>query len=237
MKKYHPLKIIFQATLIILLASSLSLIFFKGPYIAEHYILGKLGNIQSQEKMGDIFRRAFFSEKRDFIKANSWYINAVDYWYKNKSDISLADKKTVLRMLAKVAYYHEHDSEISSRTNKEPLREAINVYLTIAEIMPLSDVALRTLWSHRNKGIYPDTLTKIEFENKIYAHPRDKNWFKGYTAFHSSSPVYATTATQNNSISWHDSPPPHKKPYFKIVESCWQTKQFVDTNIVLVCVE
>jgi hypothetical protein len=126
----------------ILVVSSLSLIIFRGPYIIEHFILGKLGNIQSQEKMGDIFRRAFEGEKKDFKKANLWYINAVDYWYENKSDISLADKKTVLRMLAKVAYYHEHDSEISSRSYKAPLRERINVYLTIAEIMPLSDTAL-----------------------------------------------------------------------------------------------
>ena len=187
--------------------------------------------------MGDIFRRAFEGEKKDFKKANSWYINAVDYWYKNKSDISLADKKTVLRMLAKVAHYHEHDSEISSRTNNEPLRETINVYLTIAEIMPLSDAALLKLWSHRNKGIYPDTLTKIEFENKIYARPRDKNWFKGYTTSFSSSPVYATTSTQLNYTSSSMSAYRHKKPYFKIVKSCWQTKQFVDTNIVLVCVD
>ena len=219
------------------MASSLSLIFFKGPYITEHYILGKLGNIQSQEKMGDIFRRAFEGEKKDFKKANSWYINAVDYWYKNKSDITLANKKTVLRMLSKVAYYHEHDSEVNSRSNKEPLRERINVYLTIAEIMPLSDVALRKLWSHRNKGIYPDTLTKIEFENKIYARPRDKNWFKSYTTFHSSSPVYATTSTQPPHLSLYESGYRHKKPYLKIVESCWQTKQFVDTNIVLACVD
>jgi hypothetical protein len=103
--------------------------------------------------------------------------------------------------------------------------------------MPLSDAALRKLWSHRNKGIYPDTLTKIEFENKIYTRPRDKNWFKSYTTSHSSSPVYATTSTQQISTTWDDSAYQHKKPYLKIVESCWQTKQFVDTNIVLVCVD
>lgn len=216
------------------MATSLSLLFFKGPYISEHFILGKLGNIQSQEKMGDVFRRAHHNENKDLKKANTWYINAVDYWHKNKSDISLADKKTVLRMLAKMDHFHLHNSG-----GYEHMMEKTNIYLTMAEIMPIPERHLNFLWEHRNITIYPDTLTKVEFENKIYATPRDKDWFRGYTTTRRSPyKGFATKSSQPKYTSMEESTHRHKKPFFKIVETCWQLhKRYAKTNITLVCVD
>jgi len=147
-----------QVTLVVVIASLLSLYMNKGSYFANNFILGKLTIVESQENMGDIYSQGLYSEKKDIDKAIEWYGDPLLYWDNYRDTYSKKEIKTILNMFDKMATLLIH------RSAENDINTVLVLYRSIAKSGDISKKGLKFLSDRRDQEKFKQKRVKAPIQ-------------------------------------------------------------------------